>query len=112
MYALKISIMSGPEDGKTLWLKSNQQKGRALQNGWAFVLGRREDCDLSFPFDVQVSREHAFLHVLENELLLVDANSRNGTYLGGLRLVQPTPLQTLQLFRVGHTWLRVDEVRR
>ncbi|MFP4321882.1 MAG: FHA domain-containing protein [Anaerolineales bacterium] len=109
MYAVKIIFMSGPDDGTEVWLRSNQSQGYAVVDGWAFVIGRRETCDLSIPFDTQVSREHARLLILQNEMRLQDNGSRNGTFIENMLVHDEAPVQLGQLFRIGRTWLRVEE---
>lgn len=110
MYAVKIMFMSGPDDGSEIWLKSNQSHGQAEGDGCTFILGRRQGCDLPIPFDTQVSREHAYLFVRGNQIMLSDAGSRNGTFIGAQRLTEPTALNLGVLFRIGYTWLRLEEI--
>ncbi len=112
MYAIKIMYMSGPDDGLEVWLRSNQSQGYAVVEGWAFSIGRRETCDLVIAFDTQVSREHATLTLLPDQLLLEDNQSRNGTFIEDQRLTSPQPLHLHQLFRIGRTWLRVQETQQ
>jgi pSer/pThr/pTyr-binding forkhead associated (FHA) protein len=112
MYAIKLTFMSGPDDGLVFWVKSNQGRGHAVVNGWEFSIGRREECDIRILYDTQVSREHAALYIGTEGLRLNDLKSRNGCYIGERRIEEPTPLQTNELFRVGHTWMRVEEYQR
>lgn len=52
--------------------------------------------------DDRVSRRHATIHAQgEQEFLLVDLGSRNGTYLNGRRVNQPTPLREGDQLQVG-----------
>ena len=110
MDAVKIMFMSGPDDGAEIWLKSSQRRDEADGDGWTFILGRRQDCDLPIPFDTQVSREHAYLVLQGDQIMLNDAGSRNGTFIGGQRLTEPTALHLGVLFRIGYTWLRLQEI--
>ena len=64
MYAIRITMMSGPDDGLEIWLKDNEQKGHAIKDGWEFIIGRHKESDLNIPFDTQISRKHAFLRII------------------------------------------------
>lgn len=109
-FKLVIMIMSGPDDGQKIHLDHNHGDGQIDQDGaWSVVFGRREECDISIPFDTQVSRQHAHIKVLPNgELWLIDAGSLNGTFVDKDRIEKPTQLERDQLFRLGRTWLRVQ----
>lgn len=107
---LVIMVMSGPDDGRTYRLSPEQGDGFLGTDGtWSLVLGRREECDISIPFDTQVSRQHALLRVAPDRTIwLADAGSRNGTYVGKNRIEEPTPITPGELFRLGRTWLRIQ----
>lgn len=106
-----LKIMSGPDDGRKIYLVERHGDGYVAPDGtWTIVLGRREECDISIPFDTQVSRQHALLRLTpEGEIWLSDAGSLNGTFLEKMQLDGPALLNCGQLFRVGRTWLRIDE---
>ena len=108
--ALVIMVMSGPDDGREIFLDRRHEDGFIDQDGiWTLVLGRREECDVSIPFDTQVSRQHAMLRVMpDGEIWLVDAGSLNGSFLEDERVEKSVLLQRGQLFRLGRTWLRVQ----
>ena len=108
--SLVIMIMSGPDDGKTVLLSRESGDGLLDTDGtWSLVLGRREECDVSIPFDTQVSRRHALLRVsTSGELWLVDSGSLNGSFVDGKRIDEPTTITPGQLFRLGRTWMRVQ----
>jgi len=107
---LVIMVMSGPDDGQQIHLSQRHGDGYMGADGtWSLVLGRRDECDISIPFDTQVSRQHAILRMTsEGELWLSDAGSLNGTFLGKTRVEKPTLLERGELFRLGRTWLRVQ----
>lgn len=110
MYAVRLTFMSGPDDGREIWLKSNQGLGQAIRDGWEFIVGRHKSCDLGLPFDTQASRTHAALRIQSTGLLLADLDSRNGVYWADQRVSGSVPLHVGDLFRVGYTWLRVEEI--
>lgn len=115
-----ITFMSGPLDGRTVHFEQPEIGDELVLN-----IGRREGCDVHLPFDNQVSRLHARLgcvcapvtateSVADPSLLsfwLEDMHSRNGTYVE--RDKQPvqgrTSLRPGSLFRIGRTWMRLDE---
>jgi pSer/pThr/pTyr-binding forkhead associated (FHA) protein len=109
--SIVLKVMSGPDDGRKIYLVERHGDGYVGPDGtWTIVLGRREECDISIPFDTQVSRQHALLRLTpEGEFWLSDAGSMNGTFLEKMQIDKPTVLNCGQLFRVGRTWLRIDE---
>lgn len=107
---LVIMIMSGPDDGQEIHLSQEHGDGYTSEDGaWSLMLGRREECDLTVPFDTQVSRQHALLQfAADGTVWLIDKGSLNGTFVGQMRVEKPTVLERGQLFRVGRTWLRIQ----
>lgn len=106
--AFRIMFMSGPEDGREINIvRQIEGEGTAVQN---VTIGRRESCDVTVPFDTLVSRLHATVIVRADSMTLVDEDSRNGTFIGMKRLSEPVPIAVGQLFRVGRTWLRIQNV--
>jgi DNA-binding NtrC family response regulator len=74
------------------------------------VVGSGESCDLRIADDETVSRVHARFMLTEGGLLVVDEGSRNGTWIGQVRVQRATITQDTQI-RVGNTALslRIDE---
>jgi pSer/pThr/pTyr-binding forkhead associated (FHA) protein len=93
-------IMSGPDDGSILDLNSPKQ-------GDAYLIGRREDCDVILPYDSQISRQHARLLNKDGQWFVQDLGSRNGTHVGKQKIDAITALEPEQMFRVGRTWIRL-----
>ncbi len=108
--AFVIMIMSGPDDGQKIFLSREYGDGNLLQdNSWVLLFGRREECDLSIPFDTQVSRRHAVLRVTDDRrFFLEDLGSLNGTFVGKVRIDEPTAVGRGELFRLGRTWMRIQ----
>ena len=108
-----IMIMSGPDDGREIRLCRAEGHGHVAPDGaWSLLLGRRDDCDISIPFDTQISRRHAMLRVSpDGRLWLSDAGSLNGTFIGTERIAEPTLLHEGQFFRLGRTWFRVQSLK-
>lgn len=110
---LEVMIMSGVDDGLPLNLAVENGDGRADQNKWMISIGRREDSDICLRNDTFVSRLHAYL-IFENERWwLQDCDSTNGTYVengvNDARVQGTIPIKPSSLFRIGHTWLRIQE---
>jgi pSer/pThr/pTyr-binding forkhead associated (FHA) protein len=106
---LRIMIMSGPDDGRVVTLSPRAEGRMDDSNVWTITFGRREECDVSIPFDTQVSRQHATLTVApDGALWLKDSGSLNGTFVRNLRIEELTPIARGQLFRLGRTWMRVQ----
>jgi pSer/pThr/pTyr-binding forkhead associated (FHA) protein len=115
-----ITYMSGALDGKTLHFEQP-----AAGHDTVLRIGRRDQCEIQLPFDSQASRLHARLVVkvqavtasesVPDPVLLAfyleDAQSRNGTFIEHERdpIRGRVSLRPGLLFRIGRTWLRVDE---
>ena len=108
--AFVIMIMSGPDDGQKVYLSREYGDGKLEDDhSWVLVFGRREECDVSIPFDTQVSRRHAVLRVTDDRrFLLQDLGSLNGTYVRKARIEEPTAVERGELFRLGRTWMRIQ----
>lgn len=72
------------------------------------VIGRGEGCDFRIP-DRSVSHRHASVRQRGTELVLVDEESTNGTFLGASRLHAHTPivLRHGSMVRLGRVWLEI-----
>lgn len=103
-FHISLTLMSGPRDGETLRFEADRREGRVLS------FGRRENCDISLHYDSQVSRVHAQLSFDGERFWLEDLSSRNGTFLDKQRLTEKVELKPGSLFKVGRTWLRLDQL--
>jgi FHA domain len=88
---------------------SGSREGQSVDlDGVRVMIGRVEDNDLQLP-DEKVSRHHA---VIEQEdggrVVLRDLNSRNGTYVDGVRLAGSRVLTGGEQLRLGGAQLRVE----
>lgn len=70
-----------------------------------YALGRHEENDVSFPGS-NVSRVHAHLYFLSGRFQLIDAKSRNGTYVNGQRALKPVILSDGDVIRIGDHEMR------
>lgn len=70
----------------------------------SITLGRREEADISIPWDPEMSRLHAELELRAGEWTVCDDGfSQNGTWVNGMRLVGRRRLADGDLLRVGRT---------
>ena len=74
LYMWSLKFLSGPKAGQEILL----QKG-------LFVLGRELNCEISVPAP-GISKKHAQITVKEEELVIEDLDSSNGTFLDGKQI--------------------------
>ena len=68
------------------------------------TIGRRDEADISIPWDPEMSRLHAELQLQAGEWTISDDGlSQNGTWVNGLRLAGRRRLNDGDLVRVGRT---------
>ena len=85
------------------------RRAGSTSSGWRragppATLGRSPECDVSLPWDREVSRLHAELaHVGDQWVLVDDGLSSNGTFLGDERISGRRRLADGDVFRVGAT---------
>lgn len=101
-YSIGVTLMSGPRDGETLYFDLIDDPEVKL------TIGRRDDCDICLSYDSQVSRIHAHLIVALRDAWVDDLDSRNGTFVRGIRIEERTTIHPAELFRVGRTWMRLE----
>jgi hypothetical protein len=66
----------------------------------AYLIGRDNDCDLRLTDDT-VSRRHAMLTHVDDEWMITDMASSNGTRLNGWRLRTPSPIRPGDVLDLG-----------
>ena len=64
------------------------------------TIGRNPDCSISLDFH-GVSRKHFTIDVHENEVLLTDLGSANGTYLNNQKVESPVALKRADMIKIG-----------
>jgi tetratricopeptide (TPR) repeat protein len=88
------------------WLSSGvlpmriDNKRVVIVGGFPADIGREFGCKVLLR-DPSVSRTHAKFFYQDNAWLLQDNNSRNGTFLSGVRVASPLPLRDKGTFRLG-----------
>jgi len=82
-------------------------KGRASVFPMGITIGRTENNDVVLRHE-QVSRFHAYVQLTAEGLSLVDADSKNGTWVNGMQLVptRPQPLPPTALIKFGELQVR------
>ena len=68
-------------------------------------IGRNAPADIVIPHR-SVSREHCIIGIANDELLVTDLNSTNGTYIDGERITRATILPVGSVLRLGQISLR------
>ena len=89
--ATKLSITEGDKAGQNIALDKRE-----------LTIGRSEDSDLVIT-DEFASTHHAKLVLINNDWLIQDLNSTNGTFLDGSRVGTPAVLKINTPVRVGKT---------
>lgn len=111
---LNVMIMSGVDDGSLFKFSADNNDGEHLLDGtWVITLGRHDSNDICLNNDTFVSRMHARIILRDDGLWIEDCGSTNGTCIEtpteDLQIDQIAPLLPGQLFRVGRTWLRIEQ---
>jgi len=92
--------------GWQLVVVEGAEAGRCFVLGAEAHLGRSPDNDVCLP-DQESSRQHALLLCADDSCNVYDLDSRNGTWVNGVRISQPTRLQAGDTIQLGDTVLRL-----
>ncbi len=104
---LGISVRATRRRGsKIIFMRSESQRGLEVDVTDVTVLGRSEDADVVLD-DPYASDFHMRLVAQDNEMMLHDLGSTNGTYVNGRRVNVPTTLRRGDTIQVGKTVLEV-----
>jgi DNA-binding winged helix-turn-helix (wHTH) protein len=106
-YAFAGEIEAGPEErpGTPVLVVRWEGTFASLPVG-EHLIGRRPDCAVMVD-SPSVSRVHAKLHVAAGSLRVEDLDSKNGTFVEGLRIRGTVPLLPRTTVRVGDVELRL-----
>jgi len=94
--------MSGPLEFR---VERDKLERMVSVDGDQAVFGRGSDCDVRLE-DPKASRAHCRFERLGDDLFLVDLDSRNGTWVDGVR-VDRRPMGPRDVVRIGSTTIRV-----
>jgi pSer/pThr/pTyr-binding forkhead associated (FHA) protein len=86
---VKLKILKGPSVGKEVKLPAPK-----------CLIGRQEGCHMRAQSDA-VSRRHCVIVTTENEVVVRDLNSRNGTIVNEQRITEETVLLNGDIVRIG-----------
>jgi len=73
------------------------------------TIGRAESCDIGLFGDPGVERFHARIVQQGDSYVLADTGTSGGTYLNGMRVYQPAPLNSGDTIQVGNSVLSFKE---
>lgn len=78
--------------------------------GTSIDIGRDPGNPVALPNDTNTSRRHATVQINSGQVMLVDNNSSNGTYLNGVRIAgqSPQPLRSGDEVNIGNTRFRFE----
>jgi two-component system cell cycle response regulator len=94
-----LTILTGNETGRIL----------PLTGGLSLTLGRRENSSHRID-DVSVSGLHARIVGMNDDYLIADQGSTNGTFVNGARVTEAAPLSDGDRIQLGHVVLRFARV--
>lgn len=86
-------------DGKTVTFPLDRHR---------ITLGRAPTCELSYPDDVGLSRQHLAFTSSNGEWQVEDMGSKNGTLLNGKRLEKLSPFEPGDRISVGHLTIELS----
>ena len=86
---VKLKVLRGGSSGKEIAIK-----------GPHFVIGRSDECNLRANSDA-ISRKHCAISLKNEDVIVRDLGSRNGTYLNGEKVDNPTAMEMGDQLRVG-----------
>jgi len=66
----------------------------------SLIIGRTDDCEIAIT-NRQISRYHAQFTRLGEEVILVDLDSKNGTFLNGQRIQEPVRLEDGDVIQIA-----------
>ncbi|MFQ5615805.1 MAG: FHA domain-containing protein [Anaerolineales bacterium] len=84
----RLSVVHGPEIGKSYSLDVQTRIGRAPENE-------------IYVSDTQISRHHAVIKRQGDSYIVSDLDSTNGTFVNGKRITEPVPLRVGDSITVG-----------
>ena len=108
-------IPSSVDDNYNLKLQVIRGDGVGNEYKLVFVhmiIGREPDSTVQLMNNTSASRKHALLSVENDELYITDLSSRNGTFVDGQRISNPTPIYLASQITIGNQVLEVIELRR
>jgi hypothetical protein len=84
-----------------LWIKEGARRGRTYEIKAGAIIGR--NTGMVILNDPKVSNPHARLTVENNQFVLWDFGSSNGSFVNGVRIRKATPLKENDTLKIGDT---------
>jgi pSer/pThr/pTyr-binding forkhead associated (FHA) protein len=98
LYLIYLTVIEGPDKGLSVKLERRE-----------VVIGRGKECDLLLT-DAHVSRKHARIYREGEVYYLQDLESKNGTYLNGVKVgFGEKPLLSGDKIKIGENILIFEE---
>ncbi|MCX7870474.1 MAG: FHA domain-containing protein [bacterium] len=97
MSKIKLIILAGPYEGNSYEFEYDITIGRDISN------------DLALPLDLTISRKHAKLNIINNNIYITDLGSTNGTFIitkNKLEKLKPnieTNIPKSSIIKIGNT---------
>lgn len=136
---MRVHFMSGPEDGKVVYLTTNLPSSKSdstwregaigdsladivypseldRQGLFVYSIGRDNTCAICIPYDMKISKKHAQILIdKDNKYWLEDMGSTNGTYIPhannkSIEKRKQIELKDKAFFRIGKTLLMCEIV--
>jgi len=95
---LTFTVVKGTEPGHNKDLEMTDE----------LVIGRSQSCDYKVEGDDEVSSRHCQISLAEDDLMIGDLNSTNGTSVNGAPLVQFRTLEDGDIVGLGRTEIRIS----
>ena len=110
---VKLEVMAGVAAifrPRELLIHTPDGKTRALPlDRDRFTVGRSSSSELCYPDDAGLSRQHLALEKCVDGWLVRDLNSKNGTFVNGVRITEPCALGPDDRVTAGHLTLEFAE---
>ncbi len=86
-----------------LWVKEGDRRGKIYRLKEETEIGR-ENCEIELD-DVKVSKRHAKIVLRDEQYIIADMLSKNGTSINGEKIAAETALKEHDLIKIGETGL-------
>jgi len=105
---VKPAAGRGGTPARLVILEPKDRRGTAFALGARVDIGRETDNTVVIEGDAYISSHHAAITLHEGHIVVDDLESRNGTYLNGVKLTQRQTLNTGDRVQVGYTVLEAQ----
>ena len=105
---VKPAAGRGGMPARLVILEPKERRGTAFALGERIDIGREADNTVVIEGDAYISSHHAAITHHEDRIVVDDLESRNGTYLNGVKLTQRQTLSPGDRIQVGYTVLEAQ----